>query len=166
MANRPQHSKGHAHFVELVEDRSPRDPDSLGDIEKAIALHAESLDRMAEHELWADQDSESEEDIVEAFYVSEDGAYSFLQESGDPKEIFDIYDGEETDGLPVLKVFKGQPFRKKFLRGRRSDPKEHKRRRTQFKVKASVFCSSRRQPRREKEFAGLSRRQILPQQGL
>ncbi len=67
----------------------------MGDIERAIALHAESLDKMSKHELWADQDSESEEDIVEAFCVSEDNAYSFLQESGDPEEILDVYDGEE-----------------------------------------------------------------------
>ena len=46
VANRPQHSKGHAHFAELAEDRNPRDPGSLGDIERAIALHAESLDKM------------------------------------------------------------------------------------------------------------------------
>ena len=120
------------------------------DVEQAMVLHAEGLDKLPVHEIWADQDSESDEDNVEAFDVSAENAYEFLQDPEDPYEIEDIFDGEETDGLPVLKVFKGQPFQKKFLRGRRSNPREYQRRRTQFKVRASIYRSKRRQAPREK----------------
>ena len=91
VANRPQHSRGHAHFAELAENRNEREPYPPGDVEQAMALHAEGLDKLPVHEIWADQDSASDEDHVEAFYVSAENAYEFLQDPEDPYDIEDVF---------------------------------------------------------------------------
>ncbi len=134
----------------MVEDNWSRDPEDLGDLDKVVALHAEKLAKLELEEVWSEQDSDSDCGYVEAFYVSEENSQVFLADTQEGDDVVHLFDGDETDGLPVLKMYRGQPFRKKFLKGRKGNPKEYQRRKTQFKQRGRVFRSNRGQPRKTK----------------